>query len=176
MAGIDAACIVAQFLEDVDQRSRRPDAASHGKTESVCLSLAVIGVLTQKQDTYPLEWRECKRPKYLVLRRINFAPGALLRHERQEVIECRFRDFRTQGRTPIRRERSRPCGTCGTIVKQGARHNSVFPPVASLPLARFRGTLGWGKFNDFAGRFHGSEQWQHATEARNADDSAAGWS
>ena len=45
------------LLEDVLKRGRELYAVVHAEAESVCLSRAVIGILTEDDDTNLIEWR-----------------------------------------------------------------------------------------------------------------------
>ena len=69
--------IGVQFFENILQRWRFWHALAYGKAEAMCLTRAVIGVLTQNHHFYLVKRGQREGVKNLTARRVDFSAGGL---------------------------------------------------------------------------------------------------
>mgnify|MGYP007078628893 CR=1 FL=1 len=93
--------VVGYFLEDVLQRGWERHAVRHGETESVGLSFAVIGVLS---DDYHFEFVErafVESPEDVAAARVDAVRGIFLPYELRKGGEIRFLEFGREQLFPV---------------------------------------------------------------------------
>ena len=81
------------LLEDVLERRRELYAVVHAEAESVRLSGAVIGVLTEDDDTNQVEWRRIEGVEDEPTGRVASTRRVLLPHELRQLLEVRLAEL-----------------------------------------------------------------------------------
>ena len=90
-----------EFLKDIDERRRKPDAVIHTEAETVCLPWTVVGILPEKYDPHVGEWGEMQSRKNLVVRRVHLVGGSLRCDEAHEFLPVRLLELGAQHGIPV---------------------------------------------------------------------------
>lgn len=93
--------VIMKLLEDIHQRRRLLHALLHRKSESVCLSLFMIGILAQDHRFHILIRRQFQRIKNIVHIRINDPVSVLPDQELPKLLIILFVKFSRQDPVPV---------------------------------------------------------------------------